>query len=292
MHLTTTLREVIFALFAICFLQANISHANRLHKFLHRQLSDSARVGFPTSASLKKWMKDHPKVDVNKADRRHGTAFQMVVEASRADLIITLHDSGVNIDAKNRNGDTALCRAIVSPDRDLSIIQLLIKFGVNLDVTCNEETPLELAVRLELGKVVEMIKNGPKNRPGQDKLGNGKDEGLIKKEENNEPNGMKERWYNDDESMSFGEESSGEVEVKRTNEPARIFFSNLSDDFLIDNDHEITAEFEKRSEDNSETDANESSFSKNCRRVIGFVLRPCLRLFMACGCGSTASDKT
>ena len=94
--------------------------------------------------------------DINAKNKDGNTALHWVSECGHADVVKLLINAGADINAKNKDGDTALHR--VSERGHADVVKLLIKEGAKVGVRNKEgEKPLSRAVDNGHTKVVNML---------------------------------------------------------------------------------------------------------------------------------------
>ena len=105
-------------------------------------------------------------INPNQRDRNEATALMYAIGNHNIDnaikLIDLLLENGVDINAVDYAGNTALIRAVLSPQRDIEIIKYLILKGANTDI-CNYEgdTALSLAREKNYKEAVKVLEKYP-----------------------------------------------------------------------------------------------------------------------------------
>ena len=83
------------------------------------------------NATIVKMLLKHG-VSVNEVDNQGNTALHLTTSAA---VIETLLNAGANVNARNSDGQTALCVACVQQQTDADVVQMLLKFGADPNIS-------------------------------------------------------------------------------------------------------------------------------------------------------------
>lgn len=109
---------------------------------------------------VKEILSEHPELaDVPFVKRSNWRPLQWAAINRHVDIVDYLLELGVDVDARNNDGETALSIVTTDLDANIDIAKVLIRYGANVNTRDNDElTPLKNAIQIGNEKLVKLLR--------------------------------------------------------------------------------------------------------------------------------------